>query len=127
MHARGFMGATVALLIATGPAAARDYETVSIKAGDTADVYFQVNLSGTLYLDIRTKEGAGCANLWWIKWPLGTIKDEGRRCGFVKLDIPGFLDFSLSSKLRASTDGTDIKIGYSADEAVAHTITFDFP
>lgn len=127
MHARGFVGATVAILITTGPAVARDYDIVSIKAGDTADVYFQVNLSGTLYLDIRTKEGAGCAKLWWIKWPLGTIKDEGRHCGFIKLDIPGFFDFSLSSKLRASAEGSDIKIGYSANEAVAHTITFDFP
>lgn len=64
MRARGFTGATMAILVTTGPAAARDYDIVSIKAGDTAEVYFHVNLSGTLYLDIRTKEGAGCANLW---------------------------------------------------------------
>jgi hypothetical protein len=121
------MGALVAILIASGPGAAKDYDIVSIKAGDTADVYFQINLSGTLYLDIRTKDGAGCANLWWIKWPFGTIKDEGKRCGFVRLDIPGFFDLSFSSKLRGSAEGSDIKIGYSANEAVAHRITFDFP
>ncbi|WP_085044172.1 hypothetical protein [Ensifer aridi] len=127
MRVRRFIGAVVAMLIAAGPGATRDYDIVSIKAGDTADVYFQINLSGTLYLNIRTKDGAGCANLWWIKWPLGTIKDEGRHCGFVKLDIPGFFDLSFSSKLRAFAEGNDTKIGYSASEAVAHTITFDFP
>lgn len=127
MRARRFIGASAAILITAGPGAARDYEIVSIKSGDTADVYFQINLSGTLYLNIRTKDGAGCARLWWIKWPLGTIKDEGRHCGFVKLDIPGFFELSISSKLRASAEGSDIKIGYSANEAVAHKITFDFP
>lgn len=127
MRMRRFIGATVAILITAGPGSARDYEIVSIKAGDTADVYFQINLSGTLYLNIRTKEGEGCAHLWWIKWPMGTIQNEGKQCGFVKLDIPGIFDFSISSKLRASAEGSDIKIGYSANEAVAHTITLDFP
>ncbi|MCK3775226.1 hypothetical protein MZK49_00610 [Ensifer sesbaniae] len=127
MRARRLVCAWMAMLFMAGPGAARDYDIVTVKSGDTADVYFQINLSGTLYLDIRTKDGVGCANLWWITWPLGTIKSEGRHCGFVKLDIPGFFDLSFSSKLRASAESSDIMIGYSANEAVAHSIKFEFP
>lgn len=127
MGARCLIAAMVAVLFTTVSVSARDYDVVSIKSGETADVYFQINLKGTLYLNIRNQNGAGCANLWWIKWPLGTIKDEGRYCGFVKLDIPGILDLSFSSKLRAHANGSDIKIGYSSSETVAHSITFEFP
>jgi hypothetical protein len=82
----GLMGsrlfvAALSILLAPAPTSARDYEMVSVKAGETADVYFQINLGGTLYLDIRSKDGPGCATLWWIKWPFGTIKNEGRYCG----------------------------------------------
>ncbi|MCZ7860753.1 hypothetical protein O9X98_04985 [Agrobacterium salinitolerans] len=127
MRAKVFVCATLMALAASGQGVARDYEVVSIKAGETAEVYFQVNLEGTLFLNIRTKDGEGCANLTWKTGPLFIEKDEGRHCGFVKLDIPGFFDFAVWSTLYATAEGADMKIGYSASEKVAHSITFEFP
>ena len=59
----------VASLSTTSHAA--DYELVRIPAGSTGNVYFEVNMSGQVFLSIRDTRGPACANLWWIKWPLG--------------------------------------------------------
>jgi hypothetical protein len=127
MRTKVFVCSVLMALATVGEAAARDYEVVSIKAGVTEDVYFQVNLEGTLYLSIRTKDGEGCANLRWRTGPFFREQDEGRRCGLVKLDVPGFFDLALWSTLSATAEGSDLQIGYSATEKVAHSITFEFP
>lgn len=59
MRAKVFVCAALMALATAGQGAARDYEVVSVKAGEAAEVYFQVNLEGTLYLNIRAKDGEG--------------------------------------------------------------------
>jgi hypothetical protein len=120
---------TLALCAAAGlqPATANDFSVVDVPAEATVDVYFEINLSGQVYLNIRDREGPACANLWWIVWPLGTISDLGEKCGSVHLDIPGLSRFAISSKLRARGGSMPTKIGVAANERVANSITFTFP
>jgi hypothetical protein len=118
--------AVLAVLSMTREAAARDYDIVSLKSGERKEVYFQVNLGGNVYLDIRNKDGAGCATLEWTSWWNLWRKEEQRQCGFTTIKIPGVFEGAVWGTLWATAEG-DIKIGYSADERVAHSITFDFP
>src|SRR5207248_2225009 len=79
-----------------------DYQVIDVQPGLTVDVYFEINLAGTVALRIATKTGPGCAELWWIKWPLGDIKSLGKKCGSARLAIPGITDFAVAGKLRAT-------------------------
>lgn len=118
--------AVLAVTFMAGEGAARDYDVVSLKSGERKEVYFQINLSGNVYLDIRNKDGAGCATLEWTSWWNMWRKEEQRQCGFATIKIPGVFDGAVWGTLWATAEG-DIKIGYSADERVARSITFEFP
>lgn len=109
------------------PTFADDVKIISVAPGESADVYFEFNLAGRIFLHIRQAGGWGCADLWWIVWPLGSIKDVGQKCGLVALDVPGASSFAISSKLRARAEGTPIQIGVSSNETVANHITFSVP
>jgi hypothetical protein len=107
-------------------AAAADYQVIDILPGQTVDVYFEINLSGTVTLRIATKAGPGCAELWWIRWPLGDIKSLGKRCGSVRLALPGFSDFAIAGKLRATGVNVPTKIVAAANERVANTVPLNW-
>ena len=80
---------------------AADPQIENVSKGESKDLYFQINVSGTVYVKIAAKPGeSACANFWWIKWPLGNIKALGRHCNFARFEIPGITDLALSSKLR---------------------------
>jgi hypothetical protein len=113
----------VVFLLIASAAEAEDYQVIDVQPGQTVDVYFQINLEGSLALRILTKNGAGCAELWWIRWPLGNIRSLGRRCGAIRLTIPGFSDFSVAAKLRASGVSAPTKIIAASTERVANSIT----
>ncbi|MEY9402014.1 hypothetical protein ABIF66_001816 [Bradyrhizobium japonicum] len=104
-------------------ALAADYQIIDIQPGQTVDVYFEVNLKGTVSLRIATRTGLGCAELWWIKWPLGEIKSLGKKCGVARLEIPGFTDLAVAGKLRATGVSSPTKIVAAANERVANSIT----
>jgi len=109
-------------------AQARDYQIIAVSAGDTADVYFEINLSGKVYLRIVAPPGAeACADLWWIKWPLGNIQDVGRRCGSLQLEVPGLTDIAISAKLRVRAGNSPLKIVAAATEAAGNSALVSFP
>lgn len=99
---------------------AADYYIMDLNSQQAVDVYFQVNVSGKVYLKIENPAGKACAKLWWIKWPLGDVKQLGEQCGMVTLDIPGLPN--IAAKLRASGD-TGTKILVTAEEKVANSVS----
>jgi len=100
-----------------------NYHITDIAAGDTADIFFEINTAGKIYLSIRGRSGSECVDLWWIRWPLGSIDRLGRRCGNIALKIPGLADISVAAKLRGRAITGPVKIVGSSNERVA----FDFP
>ncbi len=122
----GIVASIVILILAANivrAAKADEYQIIDLQPGVTRDVYFEINLSGQVTLRILTRSGAGCAELWWITWPLGNIKSLGRRCGSVRLAIPSRLDFSVASKLRAIGVDVPTKIVAASNERVANSVT----
>jgi len=108
-------------------AVAADPQRVDLAKGGTADVYFEMNISGKLFVSMAARPGeSACADFWWIKWPFGTVESLGRHCGFASFDIPGLTSFAVSAKLRAGGPANDVKLAVSATEAVAHSATFEF-
>lgn len=118
--------AFIGALITANPALAADRQIVKAPAGKTVDAYFQINVSGDLFLRIKTKDGSNCARFWWIKWPFGSVSQLGRLCGSVKIPIPGIFSFSVASKLRVASEGSDTLIALAADERVANTTNLEF-
>ena len=90
----------------------------------TRDIYSEINVSGSIILQITDKNGASaCANVWWITRVTGGVRQLGLLCGRHTIPIPNFLGISLASKLRASA-GPDTVIKLRANEGVAKAITF---
>jgi hypothetical protein len=55
----------VLLFILNAPAGlAADYQIVDIRPGETVDTYFEINLSGSVFIRIETKSGPSCAEFW---------------------------------------------------------------
>jgi hypothetical protein len=108
------------------PAQAADYQVIDVQPGQTVDVYFEINLSGSVSLRIVTKNGPGCAELWWIKWPLGDIKSLGKKCGNARFALPGITDFAVAGKLRATGVSVPTKIIAASNERVANSVSLQW-
>jgi hypothetical protein len=127
---RGLKGIAVALLfcLVCATALARDYQIISVAAGDTADVYFEINLAGKVYLRIVAPPGSEpCANFWWIKWPFGNVEEVGRICGGTQIDVPGLTHFAISAKLRVRAGSNSLKVVAAANERVANSVSVPLP
>jgi hypothetical protein len=103
-------------------AQAANFQTIDIKPGETVDVYLEINLQGSVAVRIATQTGAGCAELWWIEWPLGSVQSLGRHCGTTRIPIPGLSQFAFAAKLRAAGVNVPTKIVASATESVANSV-----
>ena len=115
------------LFILSNQLYAADPQIETVQKGESRDLYFQINLRGKVYVNVGGPPGASnCADFWWIKWPFGNIQPLGRHCGNVSFDIPGLLDFSISSKLRVGGVENEVKIAISATESVANSVIFSF-
>jgi hypothetical protein len=119
--------ATLAACVAATPAPAAEVQIVDVRPGQSADVFFEVNLSGRVYVKIVSQAGLGCADLWWITWPLGNIRQAGRKCGSASLEIPGLSKIAVSSKLRAGGVSAPTKIVFAATAQVANSVTIHWP
>lgn len=125
---RGLLFSTVFICMAISPRAvwAAKYQVIELYPGQDVDVYFEINLSGTVALRIETMSGPGCVELWWIRWPLGSIASLGKRCGSFRLPIPGVTEFTVSAKLRATGVDRRTKIIAAANERVANSVTLQW-
>jgi hypothetical protein len=91
-------------------------QIIDVLAGQQADIFFQINTTGRLYIKIVAAQGESCANLWWIKWPLGDVEQLGRKCGNTTIDIPTGTHGAIAAKLRAGGISQHTKIVLFSDE-----------
>jgi hypothetical protein len=117
------LGLICIFVMIAAPVRAADYQLISLRPGQTVDVYFEINLNGSVALRIETATGTGCAEFWWIKWPFGNITSLGRLCGSTHIAIPGLSELTISGKLRASGVRVPTKIIAAASERVANSVT----
>ena len=103
-------------------------QIISVETGKNTDVYFEINISGSVSLAIHAPPGGeACADFWWIKWPFGNIEDLGRHCGSINFDIPGWSHLALSAKLRVGSAKQPLKIVAAATEQTALSTAVHFP
>lgn len=108
-------------------AAPPEQQVSELKPGESIDVYFEINLSGKVFVYIVAESGGeACADFWWITWPFGRNEDMGRFCQEATFDIPGWTSVAISSKLRAGGAKNRLKIAVRANEEVANKITIKF-
>lgn len=102
---------------------------IYIKAGETADLWFGVNVSGTLNYAVRTRDGADSMEMWWIKWGLGTTETLGERAGSGTIEIPiGIFKATLAAKLRGRAKAdTVVYISEDSGLAISPLVKFEFP
>src|SRR6266446_7395894 len=105
-------------------ASAADYQIIDVPVGQAVDAYFEIDVSGKVYLRIETSSGPGCADFWWITWPLGRVRELGHHCASAEFEIPGILsDLSISSKLRTGGVDKPTKVVVSDRIEVARNVT----
>jgi hypothetical protein len=105
------------------PVFAADYQIIDVAPGQKVDVTFEINLTGKVYVRILAQRGSGCADFWWIVWPLGYVRQLGRHCGAAEFGYPGLRDLAFSSKLRAGGVSVPTKFIYAASSRVANSTT----
>lgn len=69
----------VLFLVATLPSVLQAEKEIRIPAGQSADAWWGVNVSGKLGDTIRTRDGSNKVKFWWIKWGFGTLEEVGGR------------------------------------------------
>lgn len=121
--------ALVGLLMYASPVVlAADTQLIQVQPGQNTDVYFEINVSGKVYLAIHAPSGGeACASFWWIKWPFGATESLGWQCNSASFDVPGITSLALSAKLRVGGAKQPLKIVVAANQQVAHSATVTFP
>lgn len=118
--ARSFAAALmVVLALALVGAAQAQEKTIWVEPGKNVDVYWEINLAGTVYLAADIDGAPACVDYWWITWPFQRVEQLGRHCGRVTFDLPGLGSFAIGGKLRVGGASARTRIQGTADEEVA--------
>jgi hypothetical protein len=98
---------------------------IKISAGQTADLWLGVNVTGKVSYAIRTRDGSNKLRMWWIMEPLGSVKQLGTLTGSGRLDIPGKLKGSISAKLRGKA-AVDTVVYIGENVTIDNSVTFSW-
>jgi len=119
--------ACILIISFSTPVWSQDHHTIWVEPGQSVDVYWEINLSGTIYLAADIDSASACLDYWWITLPFGRVESLGRHCGRVSFNLPGISSFAIGGKLRAGGAHMRTRIQATSDEKVAinfPTITF---
>lgn len=94
-----------------------------IAAGKTADLWLGVNVTGTIYYAIASRDGSNKMKMWWVTEPLGHVTQLGTLSGRGSLKIPDLLKASVSAKLRGSAT-SDTVVYISENVRIDNSVTF---
>ncbi|MCK1608158.1 MULTISPECIES: hypothetical protein [unclassified Bradyrhizobium] len=119
---RSILGLVVLLMLPLTGSRASDVVTVWVEPSQSVDVYWEVNLSGKVYVAADIDGRPACLEYWWIRWPTTSIKSLGRRCGATSFSVPGLADLAVGGKLRAGSAEAKTRIRGTASERVAHDL-----
>lgn len=97
-------------------ASAQRVDTIWVDPGQSIDVYWEINVSGQVTVNIDANESPACLDFWWIAWPFGQVIDLGKKCGRATFDLPGLSHFSVGAKLRAGKADGRTRLQVSAVE-----------
>jgi hypothetical protein len=75
-------------LLGSLPSVVRAEKEIRIPAGQSADVWWGVNVSGNVHYVIRTRDESNTVKFWWIKWGVGSIEEVGSRTDVGAFKIP---------------------------------------
>jgi hypothetical protein len=97
---------------------AQQYIEVKVPKQNQGDVWTGVNVSGKVYLQIRTRDGKNRAKFWWIK-TAGIVEHLGEHGPAASFDIP-----KVYGKLRVQTLDGDTILYVSDSATVDQRVTF---
>lgn len=102
---------------------------VKIPAGQTVNVAQYVNMSGTLNILIRTRDGSNhLPACWWIAWGFGSVSQLGEHKDHFTTDIPvSWWRGVVHAKLRASADDTDTVLTIGENGELDFSKSFTWP
>jgi hypothetical protein len=99
---------------------ADDFVTIWVDPSKSVDVYWSINLSGTVYVAADVDGQPACLDYWWIVWPFTQIQQLGHYCGRAKFALPGISSFAIGGKLRAGGATVRTRLRGTSTEGVAH-------
>lgn len=104
-----------------------DATIVHVPAGETKLIYWEVNLSGVVWISIRRESSLGCAELFWRTYPFFGRTPLGERCGSFQLSVPSLSSGALAAALyaRANDDGATVVGG--SNESVVVKVPYPAP
>lgn len=116
---------TLTLLYA-GVGCAQAPQKILVKAGQTVDLWYGVNVTGKVNLAIRSRDGTNKIKLWWITWGIGSTQELGDQHSDGALPIPiSWWRGVVSAKLRGQAY-SDSTVYVSDRVSVDKTLTFDW-
>jgi hypothetical protein len=107
-------------LILMPTAVADDVKIFWVEPGQNIDVYWSIDLSGSVFVVADHEGQAACLDYWWIAWPFTQIVQLGRHCGRATFKLPGFGNYAIGGKLRAGAADIRTRIQGTSNEVVAH-------
>jgi len=118
----GTVGCFLVSTLAYGQAPQR----IKIPAGQTADLWYGVNVTGNLNIRIQTRDGKNELKLSWIKWGVGSIQEIGNWGPAGSINIPiAWWRGIVSAKLRG--EASNDTIVYISDRvAIDKKFVFDW-
>jgi len=102
------------------PSPVKEYR---IAAGKTVDLWLGVNVTGTIYYAIASRDGSNKMKMWWVTEPLGHVTQLGTLSGRGSLKIPALLKASVSAKLRGSAT-SDTVVYIRENVKIDNSVTF---
>jgi hypothetical protein len=89
------------LLIVAGCALGQTAQKIRVPAGQTADLWSGVIITGKVNLALQTRDGKNIMKLWWVKWGIGSTEEIGNWGPSGSLEIPiSWWKGVVSAKLR---------------------------
>jgi hypothetical protein len=120
-----FLATCIVSLVALSGGSSVSTKKINVRAGQAADLWFGINVTGKVHFAIRTRDGNNKTQMWWIMEPLGTVKRLGTVADHGTLEIPGKMKGSISAKLRGKAlVDTIVYIGENVE--VDNSLTFSW-
>lgn len=99
---------------------------VRVPARHQADVWTGINVTGKVFISIRTRSGSDAGKFWWVTWGVGSTRQIGELRRVAVIDSPiSWWKGIVSAKLRVeATEDTVIEV--SDRVAVDYQKTFEW-
>ena len=115
----------LSLLPSSGNAGDDEPLVQHIRDGETKKVYWAINITGVVYLSIRSRTGTGCARMFWRPIPtFGRTFSLNDVCGNVRAEVPGSSKWAVGGELWARANQGDIAIVLGSK---SEQVVYDFP